>query len=303
MRLALSDLNWRLSITSLICLGIGYLLKIWRWQIMLKTGASDVEFTSCAAPFLGSIALNNLLPMRAGDLIRAFVFPQAIGVKRTLSVSTLIVERLLDFITLIVILNTSMIALGIVYSINLPNSITTLTWIFLFFLAIILAYIAYFTINVVIRTHLKNNTRLLEFRKILTNFKKDILATYRGLFLLKLLVLSLLIWICEGGVFYFTLMNLGLSPTLQIALFIMSVATLSTLIPAAPGYFGSFHLAILFSFSFVWDDPSLAAAFAVVVHLMIWFPTSLVGICAIILRPNLFKIRKELANRGSDENE
>ena len=43
---------------------------------LLKTFKKDLLFKECIIPYLASIALNNCLPLRAGDVIRAFFFPK-----------------------------------------------------------------------------------------------------------------------------------------------------------------------------------------------------------------------------------
>ena len=74
LALALSQFQWPYLINGLILLSLGYCFRIIRWTLMLQAAGSKVKIRTCAAPFLGSIALNNILPLRIGDLVRAFIF-------------------------------------------------------------------------------------------------------------------------------------------------------------------------------------------------------------------------------------
>jgi uncharacterized membrane protein YbhN (UPF0104 family) len=69
----------------------------------------------------------------------------------------------------------------------------------------------------------------------------------------------------------------------------MAITTLSTLVPSSPGYVGPFHLAAFTAVSMLGGSDAQAASFAVLVHLALWIPTSLVGALAIWSRPQLFR--------------
>ena len=100
---------------AIASLGAGYALRVYRWAIMLRAYKPEVAFRSCAAPYLGSIALNNLLPFRAGDVVRALVFPNSLGVSKTDSTISLVIERIIDVLVLIVFFIISMIVSGTRY--------------------------------------------------------------------------------------------------------------------------------------------------------------------------------------------
>lgn len=96
-----------------ISLALGYMLRILRWSMMLRSTGARATFSDCCAPFLGSIALNNILPFRLGDVVRALVFPRSMGITRIIATSSLFVERLVDLMTLLVSL-----AIGLLQSVR-----------------------------------------------------------------------------------------------------------------------------------------------------------------------------------------
>lgn len=107
-----------------------------------------------------------------------------------------------------------------------------------------------------------------------------------------MLLVSMLVWVGEAGLFYFVLLGTGVEGTAIIALLVMSVATLSTLVPSSPGYVGPFHLAAFTAISLVGGTATQAGSYAVIVHLALWLPTTLAGAIAIWIRPSLFKAAK-----------
>ena len=48
----------------------GYAVRAWRWQLMLRGAGVNATYRQAAPIFFASFALNNVLPLRAGDLYR-----------------------------------------------------------------------------------------------------------------------------------------------------------------------------------------------------------------------------------------
>ena len=69
----------------------------------------------------------------------------------------------------------------------------------------------------------------------------------------------------------------------------MALSTLATLAPSSPGYIGPFHFAASTAIVILGGEEILAAAFALIAHLCVWVPTTLLGIIAMLVNPTLFK--------------
>ncbi len=100
-------------LAALLLFGIGYTLRIARWQTMLKPARPDIAWWRCAGPFMASFAANNVLPLRAGDVLRAFGFNQRLGVSPGGVLATLLVERLLDLLLLLLMLGLALAVFGL----------------------------------------------------------------------------------------------------------------------------------------------------------------------------------------------
>ena len=110
--------------------------------------------------------------------------------------------------------------------------------------------------------------------------------------LLSMLLVSGVIWIGECGLFYCISIGANIKVSPIQALFVMSVATLSTLLPSSPGYVGTFHMAVFTAISLIGSSEIQAGSYAIIVHLALWLPTTLAGALAIWTYPNLFKMKK-----------
>ena len=119
---------------------------------------------------------------------------------------------------------------------------------------------------------------------MLLNFK----MISRPQIMITILLVSILIWVGEAGLFYFILLGDGVYGSLQSAVLVMALSTLSTLAPSSPGYIGPFHLAAFTAISLAGGNPEEAGSFAVIVHLCLWLPTTFAGFLSILARPDLF---------------
>lgn len=291
---ALEHFRWHYLVLGIASLAFGYAVRIFRWSVMLSAASHAVGFRNCAAPFLGAIALNNVLPLRLGDVIRALVFPGAMGVTKTVATTSLVVERLIDLVTLIACL-----ALGIlaVSTLDIPPAIRQ-TAVILAALGGIALALGFFFSGFFARlfTKLGNDQPTSKIQpKLQTVFRTvgglfesfEVMSRPRVLGLM--LLLSMLVWLGESGLFYFALLGLGLDASPLMALLVMAIATLSTLAPSSPGYVGPFHLAAFTAVTLIGGTSAQAGSYAVIVHLALWLPTTIVGALAIWSRPALFK--------------
>ena len=101
-------------LVGFIAFGIDYACRIERWRLMLMRDNQTLSWHQCAGPFMSSFAANNVLPFRAGDILRAFAFNRQLGVSSGIVIATLFVERLLDLLMVIVLFGIALL----VFSLN-----------------------------------------------------------------------------------------------------------------------------------------------------------------------------------------
>jgi uncharacterized protein (TIRG00374 family) len=276
-------------------LAIDYAVRIQRWAVLLRAGDAEVTGWACTAPFLGSITLNNVLPLRAGDLVRALVFPSAIGVRRVTATASLLLERLVDMLTLL-------LSLGIGLSLSplahvpewLGRSVAGLAvggCVALFMIVVLHRPVLKLLASLHAVAERRGASKIGGAIAVLSDLTRDAAGMSRPRVLGTLVVLSAIIWVGETGLFWAVLHGLAIDAAFPAALTIMAVATLSTLVPSSPGYVGPFHLAAYSAAVMLGGSPAQAASFAVLAHLGLWLPTTLAGSIAILAKPALFKGR------------
>lgn len=290
---AFGQFRWPFLIVGLVCLFIGYAFRVVRWSIMLSAVGDPITWQNCSVPFLGSIAINNIMPFRLGDIVRAIVFPSAMGITKTTSTGSLILERLLDLITILALLFISLSFLEIK---NLPLAISDL--IMIMTASAVMIFIIILVFKKSLLRFVERNPFLGSPKKSKKVFSKVIQLMIKFLDVFKIMskprvlifitFTSVIVWLGEAGLFFFVLLGFGINGTPIAALFVMSFATLSTLLPSSPGYVGPFHLATFSAIILLGETSEIAGSFAILSHLSIWIPTTLIGAIAISIRPSLF---------------
>lgn len=297
---AIAGFQWSWLLFGLVSLSFGYVMRIVRWSSLLRAAGANVPPSMCAAPFLGSIALNNILPMRLGDVVRALVFPSAIGIGRITATGSLVMERLVDLMTLLTCL---MVGLALTSKAHLPEwlvgtavglAISGSAVLILFFLfsGRLSRWVGRWAHKA---AYSKRERMLLALKDMLLGI--DAMSRLPVLF--SLFVLSMLVWAGEAGLYWGLLWGFGLEVGAGAALVVMAIATLATLVPSSPGYVGPFHLAAFSAVIMLGGTPAQAASFAVLAHLGVWLPTTIAGALAILFNPQLFGRTKAMASQES----
>lgn len=266
----------------------GYCCRIARWRVMLMRDNPRLGWMPIATAFYGSIAANNVLPFRAGDALRVFGFSKYLGIPVSTLLATLVVERLLDLLSLL-------IAFGIVLLV-LPvagGAAGTLVGIGGYgLIAIGLAVMAVLLFpqmfEPIARFFLGILSRISPgIGGKLTLFVDGIFATLRHLAhgprMLILVLWSACAWGFEGAVFWSVANAIPAMAVPSAGWLSFPVGTLATLLPSTPGYVGTFDFFAIKAAQAMGNSAAAAAAFALLVHLVIWLPATIIGGAALLI--------------------
>ena len=279
---ALADAGPQWIAASLGCIALAYLLKIYRWTIMLRSLGARVGISDTAAPFLGGVAFNNVLPLRAGDVIRVVAFQRFTGVPAAGQLGSLLLERLLDLFVLMAFL----FATVSLWQISALDE-ALLSGARLAALAVAAAIVMFVAapqlIRLVVRWAEDRLPKLRPAGEALLRLSDAVATLSRPLFLARVVALSVLAWLAEGGAYLMVGLALGVAPTVPAALLAVSIGTLSTIIPSSPGYVGTFHFFTAKAVSAFGAGAVGAAAYAILIHALLWLSTTACGFLLLAL--------------------
>jgi uncharacterized protein (TIRG00374 family) len=99
-----------------------------------------------------------------------------------------------------------------------------------------------------------------------------------------LFALSLVIWSIEASTYWLISKAVGLGISLDGAVFIMVVANFVALIPAGPGYVGTFDAAVLFAAKSLGTARSVAVPFLLLLRFVLFIPITVTGLLLLVGR-------------------
>jgi glycosyltransferase 2 family protein len=274
-----------LLLAALLLLCAGYACRIERWHTMLQHSSKDLRFSECAGPLLASFAANNVLPFRAGDIMRSFIFNDRMRTTPGTVMATLFVERLLDLLMVILLLG---LALW-VFHFDVGRLLGVGAPLLLLAAAAILVVVLYpQVLKPVIKLLDGLAARLPAAGKLQAELDKATVTLSElagGTTMWRLIAWSMAAWLLEGGVYWLTATAL---PSIVAPLggwLAVPVGTLATLIPSTPGYVGTFDYFTAQAMVLAGNELASAAAFAFLVHMVLWLPPTVAGGLYMLIRP------------------
>ena len=241
-----------------------------RWLRLLRYSGAYLSRTDAYAVTVVGYMGNNALPARAGDVLKSVLSSRRAGTATADGFGSLVAERVLDAVALVLVFAV------LVTTLHLPLGVEG--WM----LAAVGAGLAVAAAAAAILGRDTGAGRRLQ------DLGARLLAPTRRLWSptgAGLLALSIVLWLIEGSVYAVLGAVAGVHLSLLDGLYIMALANLVALVPAAPGYLGTFDAAVLLGVRLVAGGTHAAAlAYAVVVRFVLFVPITLVGLVALVVR-------------------
>lgn len=261
----------------------GYTLRCVRWARMMRpTGA---RFSVCARVLMTSLAANNILPLRIGDVMRIFTYAGDLGASPSVILSTVILEKLLDIFVLVLMFVSTVGSIATPHLRMIADVSLGISTVGLLVLLLGARPLQAPVQRLFLR--LPANSKLARVEHWIT-LALDATGRIGVGGSLLLLVQTIVVWICEGMIFVSAIRVLGL-PVDRIGPWLaVSFANLSYLIPSSPGAIGPFELAVKTSLVNHGASMGQAAVFGLAIHA--WMLVSVTGAGGLIFLVHRFRI-------------
>jgi uncharacterized protein (TIRG00374 family) len=268
-------------LVALFAVAAGFGMRIVRWWWMLRALEPALPVRACVRPFLVSIAINNTVPLRVGDVVRAVGFRSALRSSAVAVAGTLLVERLLDVVALLGLLFVGLLAVG--------HSVVPRPFVVAGSLFGVLAGAGLLSLMFFPRLVRRSVTWLIERAPLvpesvrtrslqLTEQLFDALLVVRPVGrALALLAATVVAWGLEGSAYACVAWSLGAHGSVFAPWFALATATLATMIPSSPGYVGTFDYFAVQGLTAFGASHVVALTFALLIHLLLWLPVTVVG--------------------------
>jgi len=272
--------NYGWIIPGVLAYSIAVWARAWRWHYLLRSVKPIPTKTMWPIVVIGYMG-NNIYPLRAGEILRAYMLKRKEGVSMSASIATILVERIFDGLVMLLFV---FIALPTVP--DLPSWLQrTVILASLAFFGALIAFLALAAMPT--RSRQLYHWAISQFTPHALQSKLLALADRFMIGLSSLnsfpnivmiFVTSVVIWLLETVKYWFVMHAFNFNVSFFALMLMNGVVNLATTLPSAPGHIGTFDapgIAILQVFGVA---PNIAAAYTLVLHAALWLPITLLGL-------------------------
>ncbi len=269
--------NYWFLAPALVAYFAGVWLRAMRWRVLLKPLKPLGVSTVFPIVVIGYMA-NDVLPARLGELVRAYVLGEQENVPKTSALATIVVERLFDGIAMLIFV--ALVGLVVPLNDQVAGIFRVATILFVIALIALVAIGSSRSRAISIVNHV--DRRLPEkargkLQPLAERFLVGLNSLQDGRASAMILGLSLGAWFCEATMYLAVALGFGLYLGFPAFMLTTAVANLGAMVPAAPGYVGTFDAFALAALALFRPDGSVAAAYVIVLHLALLGPVTLLG--------------------------
>jgi uncharacterized protein (TIRG00374 family) len=289
----------RANLTLLLVLSVpSYVAAVWvralRWRYLTESIAPMPRSTLFRAMAIG-FAVNNLLPLRIGELARSWYLARETGTSATSVLGSVAVERVIDVVVLLILAMVGLLVAG-----RESDEAGLLAQGALLLLPVAVAPLA---VLIVLRLRPEFVYRIVRFfarplpdrlgdglESVLRRFADGLGSLRGGTHLFWIVLHSITIWLILSaipmlaGIAAFGI-DLG-SPakTLVLSWVVLAVVGVAVAIPSAPGFFGPYQLAFKAVLVRLGVDPPTALAVGLLVWFVFWVTLTVLGLVVLRMR-------------------
>ncbi|MDQ3413317.1 MAG: flippase-like domain-containing protein [Chloroflexota bacterium] len=274
------DSRWLLP--ALVLYFAGVWIRAVRWAVLLRP-LVPVSVRDVLPIVVVGYTANNVLPLRTGELVRAYLVRRRFGVRKTAALATIAVERLFDGLTM----------LGFIFAATTVISLTAALQHLALIAAAVFAAILLGMVVLTLGGDFRD--RLLQLAlgplppALADRVERMAMSFLGGLGVLRrkgdlglVGLTSIAAWGFEASMYWALARGFGgeVAAVMSVpaALLTTGVANLATLVPAAPGYVGTFEAGVTLAVTGALGvSRGLALSYAILVHAVLWFPITAAG--------------------------
>jgi uncharacterized protein (TIRG00374 family) len=276
---ALRGASYIWLVPALVAYFVGVGVRSVRWHYLLRTVQDIPPRRIFPVVTIGFMA-NNVLPFRAGEVVRAYALSARYQVRKSAALATIAIERIFDGLTMLLFMLVASLSIALT---------SDLRWV-AFSASVLFPLLTLTLVLFVFAPGLREwaidlSVRLLPGRAG-SRVEQMAHSFFEGLGILKrrqdlalVALTSLLAWLLEASMYLLIAQGFDLDVAPLAILMVTAVANLATLIPSSPGYVGPFEYGVqLVLVGALSIESELALSYAIVVHAALYFPVTILGL-------------------------
>ncbi|MBI5035428.1 MAG: flippase-like domain-containing protein [Chloroflexi bacterium] len=285
---ALAHMDYTLLGLAAIMWCISYVGRVYRWQLLFSPQPMRISKVFYALNI--GYFLSNLLPARLGDIVRAYLIGEFENVSKARGLSTVVVERLTDGLTVVLLLSITAIFVP-----SIPDAARQG--------AIGVAVTGIIGVIVLLALSFNKERGMAILHRLAAPFPflqrpslwKALESLIDGFAILRsprpiigVVLWAIYTWVTGAVPFWLVMQAVGLRDgtgnplPFAAAVLVMTVTSLGVVVPSSPGYIGVFHAVAVLVLTTIYNaDKSTSLSYAIVVHALSYLMLTVLGIFSI----------------------
>jgi len=269
-----------------------YPLRLVRWRLLLRDANGD-PFP--AAPLWHAIAIgfmaNNILPFRAGELVRLLAAARLAGARFSAVLSSVAVEGVFEGLTIVAVLCFSLLASDLppdvaVGGVSLRHAAQASGLLGAAALLAALLVVAFPVVaERVVRRLLPAGPLADRIVNLIEGLRQGLSALRSPALLAGTILWSLVIWLVNALAFYVAFRAFDIPVGFLGALLLQGILVFGISVQLTPGFLGQFEAAIVAALALFQIPAGLASSYAIAYHATTFLPIILLGAWSLARTP------------------
>ena len=291
----MTSIHWGWVGVALVCDVLTYLCQGWRWQLLLEPVGELSAWRTTQAVYAG-LFTNEVLPMRFGELVRAYLASRWLAADFMAVIPSMVVERLLDGVWLAV-------GIGLtVMFVPLPRNLLEAGDALGAAMLVATALFVYVVVRKEKQLEAGTAANAPGRQSWLKLFVARLAKGLREIGLARAFGLagglSLAMMVLQALAFWLILWAYGLKVSFWIGAAVYLIVHLGTALPNAPANVGTYQFFTVVALTLFGVDKTTAAGFSVVVFILLTLPLWILGSIALSRSGRtLYSLRAEINQR------
>jgi glycosyltransferase 2 family protein len=274
----LTRIDWGWLALAIICDVLSYMCQGLRWKLLLRPVCRISTLHLTQAIYVGLLT-NEVLPMRIGELVRAYLVSRWEMIKFIMVIPSIMIERLFDGVWLALLFGLTTIF------VPLPERLLKAGETFGVVVVIATVLLLYFVFSQGIASKKQVQESRWKPLRMATPLIDRLADGLRGIGFTRSFylatILSLAFLLLQGLAFWLVMVGYGLHLSFWEGMVVFIIVHLGTLIPNAPANVGSYQFFCVVGLKLFGVEKSLATGFSLVVFALLTLPLFIIGFAAL----------------------
>jgi len=300
LKLILRSADYISLIPIFILVVVSMFFRALRWQILIAPIAKVKIRSLFSASSIG-LMVNNLLPARIGEIVRAWIIGSRENISKSSVIATVVVERVFDGLT-------ALITLAIVqtfYPFTIPSNLKTALYVLVALCVLIVAYFIYSrnadysdTNKVDILLKFVPQMARERISSLLVSFREGLKILSNGIDILKAILISFAVWIPIIIIIHLSLLSVRIETSIMASIITFIILSFGLMIPSAPGFIGTIQYCFVLALAIFNFPNDRAIAASIIYHIGTILSINTLGILFFLLDNIKISNIKDLADRS-----